>query len=161
MARKKNKRGAADPTLAVNRAASHNYHLLQRFEAGIALTGTEVKSAREGRVNLKEAYARVRDGEVYLHGAHISPYTHGNRENHEPLRVRKLLLHAREIRKLSRETDSGGVTIVPTRMYLKRGRIKVELALARGKRQHDKREDKRKREAEREMARARGVRAAR
>ncbi len=150
-----------EPTLAANRAASHNYHLLQRFEAGIVLTGTEVKSAREGRVNLKEAYARVQGGEVWLHGAHVSPYTHGNRENVDPVRVRKLLLHAREIRKLARETDSGGTTIVPTRLYLKNGRIKLEIALARGKRMHDKRDTKRKREMEREIERAVSARNAR
>jgi len=99
--------------LATNRAAGHLYHLMQRFEAGIVLTGTEVKSARQGKVNLKDAYARVREGEVFLHNAHISPYTQGNRENHEPMRTRKLLLHAREIRKIARETVTTGLTIEP------------------------------------------------
>jgi len=145
--------------LATNRAASHQYHLLQRFEAGIVLTGTEVKSARQGKVNLKDAYARVSEGEVFLHSAHISPYTQGNRENHEPRRTRKLLLHAREIRKLARETVTTGLTLVATRMYLKNGRVKVELALARGKKLHDKREASRRREMDREMARARGSRS--
>lgn len=151
---KKGTSGPERPTLATNRAASHDYHLLQRYEAGIVLTGTEVKSARQGRVNLKEAYARIKEGEVWLHGAHFSPYTHGNRENEDPLRVRKLLLNAREIRKLARQTESGGTTLVPTRLYLKDGRIKLEIALARGKRAHDKRESKRKREMEREIERA-------
>lgn len=144
--------------LASNRSASHEYHLLQRFEAGIALTGTEVKSARQGRVNLKDAYARVEQGEVFLHSAHIGPYAQANRDNHEPRRTRKLLLHAREIRKLGRETVTTGLTLVATRMYLKNGRIKVELALARGKKLHDKREASRRREMDKEIARARGSR---
>ena len=144
--------------LATNRSAGHEYQLLDRFECGIVLTGTEVKSARQGKVNLKDAFARVQDGEVFLHNAHISPYTEGNRENHEPRRTRKLLLHAREIRKLARQTVTTGLTLVATRVYLKRGRIKVELALARGKKLHDKREATRKKEMDREMARARGSR---
>ena len=147
--------------LARNRAASHEFHLLQRIEAGIVLGGTEVKSARLGNVNLKDAYARVKDGEVFLYNAHFSPYEQGNRQNQEPRRTRKLLLHAREIRKLAKETQSGGTTIVPTQLYLKRGRIKVELALARGKKLYAKREASRKREMEQEMARARGSRALR
>ncbi len=145
--------------LAKNRAASHGYHLFQRFEAGIALRGTEVKSARQGKVNLKDAYARVQNDEVFLMNVHISPYTQGNRENHEPMRPRKLLLHAREIRKIGRETIATALTIVPTRMYLKNGRIKVELALARGKKLFDKRETSRRREIEKEMARAKGSRS--
>jgi len=149
---------AGPGVLASHRAAAHEYHLFQRFEAGIVLTGTEVKSAREGRVNLKDAYAAVKDGEMFLCNAHIGPYSPGHRENHEPLRRRKLLLHAAEIRKLARETTTAGHTLVPTRMYLKEGRIKVELALARGKKLHDKRESERRRESEREMARARGSR---
>jgi SsrA-binding protein len=146
--------------LATNRSAAHEYRLFQRFEAGIVLAGTEVKSARQGKVNLKDAYARVHEGEIFLHNAHISPYAQGNRENHEPLRTRKLLLHAREIRKLGRETVRSGLTLVATRMYLKNGRIKVELALARGKKLHDKREATRRREMDREMDRARGSRSA-
>ncbi len=146
----------SDQTLANNRAAAHEFHLLQRLEAGIVLTGTEVKSAREGGVSLKQSYARVRNGEAFLVNAHFAPYGQGNRANHEPLRTRKLLLHAREIRKLERETSQGGVTLVPTRLYLKSGLIKVELALARGKKLHDKRETIRRREVERELARARG-----
>ena len=131
------------------------YDLLERFEAGIVLTGTEVKSARAGKINLKDAYARVRDGEMFLFKAHISPYEQGNRANHEPERTRKLLLHAREILKLDREITLSGMTLIPTRVYLKNGRIKVELALAKGKKLHDKRESSRKREMEREAARAR------
>ena len=145
--------------LATNRAASHEFHLLERFEAGIVLTGTEVKSARRGGVSLKEAYAKVQRGEVFLLNAHFAPYEQGNRENPEPLRPRKLLLHAREIRKLDRETQPGGAALVPTRLYLKDGRVKLEIALARGKKSHDKREAVRQRDAEREMERARGRRA--
>jgi len=145
--------------LATNRAASHEYHLLHRTEAGIVLEGTEVKSARAGKVNLKEAYARIENGEVWLHGAHISPYSHGNRENHEPVRPRKLLLHAAEIRKLAKETASSGVTLVPTKMYVKNGRIKVEIAVGRGKKLYDKREASKKRDMDREMERATGRRS--
>jgi SsrA-binding protein len=148
-------------TLATHRRALHDYHLEQRIESGIVLTGTEVKSVREGLVNLREGYAQVRDGEVFLHNVHISPYAQGNRENHEPLRTRKLLLHAREIRKLARETESAGVTLVPLRLYLKSGRIKLELAVGRGKKQYDKREATRRREAEREIDRAAGSRTVR
>ena len=112
-------------------------------------------------MNLKEAYARVKEGEVYLLSAHISPYEQGNRANHDPVRPRKLLLHAREIKKLDRETTRGGMTLIATRLYLKRGRIKIEIALARGKKLHDKRESSRKREVEKEMARAKGSRTLR
>ena len=154
------KRQDGPRVLASNRAAGHEYHLLERYEAGVVLTGTEVKSARAGKVNLKDAYARVERGELFLYNAHISPYEQGNRENHEPLRPRKLLLHAHEIRKLARETVATGLTIVPTRLYLKDGRIKVEVALARGKKLHDKREASREREVRREMDRARGSRSA-
>jgi SsrA-binding protein len=160
MSGKKKKGGKAsnEAVLATNRKARHDYHLFDRFEAGICLTGTEVKSVRQGGINLKEAYARVRDGEVFLHGAHISPYTHGNRENVDPVRTRKLLLNSREIRKLSRETETTGMTIVPTRAYLKNGWVKIEVAVARGKKTYDKRESTRKREMQREMDRARGAR---
>ncbi len=148
-----------EKNLATNRAASHEFHLLQRIEAGIVLTGTEVKSARAGKVNLKDAFARIdKAGEIFLHNAHFSPYSHGNRQNHEPVRPRKLLLHAREIRKLVKQVEAGGRTLVPLRLYLKNGRVKVELALAQGKKLHDKREASRKREMEQEMERARGAR---
>lgn len=157
---KKGKGPDGHAVLATHRAASHEYFILTRFEAGIVLTGTEVKSCRAGSINLKEAYARVADGEVWLHGAHISPYAQGNRENPDPVRSRKLLLHAKEIRKLAKETESGGVTLVPLRAYLKNGKVKIEIALARGKKAHDKRESIRTKDAEREIARARGARQA-
>lgn len=152
---KKNKRGGENPVLATNRSATFEYHLSSRIEAGIALTGPEVKSARQGRVNLKEAFIRIRDGEAFLHGCHISPYTHSRTEGTDPLRTRRLLLHAREIRKLAKQVSASGMTLVPTRMYLKRGRIKIEIAVAQGKRAHDKREAIRRKEVERELARAR------
>jgi SsrA-binding protein len=123
------------------------------------LTGTEVKSARAGRVNLKDAFARIAGGEAFLINAHFSPYDPGSRSNVDPLRERKLLLHAREIRKLAKDVSVAGTTIVPTRLYLKDGRIKVELALATGKRLHDKRDAARERELDREIARARRSRA--
>ena len=129
-----------EQVLASNRAAFHNYHVLEKFEAGVALTGTEVKSVLAGRVQLKEGYVAVRDGEVWLFNAHISPYSHGNRENHEPLRTRKLLLHKREIEKLDQAAVKDGMTLVPLRIYLKSRRIKVEIAVARGKKMYDKRE---------------------
>jgi SsrA-binding protein len=150
--------GNNDRVLASNRAATHEYHLLQRIEAGIVLRGTEVKSVREGKVVLKDAYARFEKGEATLHHLHISPYSHGRVESHDPLRPRRLLLHAREIRKLAKESDTSGMTVVPLRLYLKAGRIKVELALARGKKEYDKREASRRKEVEREMARERGPR---
>jgi SsrA-binding protein len=125
---------------ATNRAAYHEYHILETFECGIALVGTEVKSIREGKANLKDAYAAVRDGEAWLLNAHISPYTHGNRENHDPLRTRKLLLHKSQIEKLAGTTIDKGLALVPTKMYFKEGRVKVEIALARGKKLYDKRE---------------------
>ncbi len=146
-----------NPVLASNRAAHHEYHLLERIEAGIALTGPEVKSVRDGRVSLKEAYAKIRDGEAFLLDAHISPYLPGSRDNLDPARPRKLLLHAREIRKLERASESSGMTLVATRMYLKGGRIKVEIALAKGKKAYDKREAGRREEARREIERARGA----
>ena len=139
-----------EKVLAANRAAYHNYHIGDRFEAGIALTGTEVKSAMAGRVQLKEAYVSVRDGEVWLFNAHISPYSHGNRENHEPLRTRKLLLHKREIFKLDDAAAKQGMTLVPTQVYLKNGRIKLEVGVAKGKKLYDKRETEMKRTVERE-----------
>lgn len=153
MAKKPTNEGSR--ALATNRSASHEYHLLKRIEAGIVLTGPEVKSAREGRVQLKESYARIRNGEVFLHRCHISPYANATVPDYDPVRTRKLLLHAREIQKLAKELDTTGVTLVPTKVYLRNGRIKVEVALARGKRLYDKRESKKKAEQEREMARAR------
>lgn len=155
---KKDKKGRENPVLATNRAASHDYFLISRIEAGIALTGTEVKSVREGRINLKESYCRVKGGEIYLHQAHISPYSHGSPDQHDPVRVRKLLLHAREIRKLAKQIDSAGMSLIPTKAYLRNGRVKIEIAVARGKRAYDKRETKKRKEAEREMARLRSER---
>jgi SsrA-binding protein len=136
--------------LATNREAYHNYHILETHECGIALTGTEVKSIREGRCNLKDSYAQVRNGEAWLFNAHISPYSHGNRENHDPTRTRKLLLHKREIERLIGKAQEKGLTLVPTRMYLKNGRVKLELAVAKGKKLFDKRETEKRREADRE-----------
>jgi SsrA-binding protein len=143
----------AEKLIADNRKARHDYHLLDRVEAGIALTGTEVKSLREGRVELRQSYADVRDGEVWLIGAHIAEYGHGNIQNHEPDRDRKLLLHRREISSLIGKVQERGLTLVPTRLYWKNGRAKVELALARGKEQRDKRRDIAKREAQRDIER--------
>jgi SsrA-binding protein len=139
-----------EKVLATNRAASHNYHILDKYEAGIALTGTEVKSVLGGRVQLKEGYVAIREGEAWLFNAHISPYAHGNRENHEPLRTRKLLLHRREIARLDEAIAKQGMTLVATRIYLKNRRIKIEVAIARGKKLYDKRETELRRTVERE-----------
>lgn len=139
-----------EKVLAANRAAFHEYHISDKYEAGIALTGTEVKSVMGGRVQLKESYVAVRDGEVWLFNAHISPYSHGNRENHEPLRTRKLLLHKREIGRLDDATAKQGMTLVATRAYLKNGRIKIEVGVAKGKKLYDKRETEMRRTVERE-----------
>lgn len=141
---------AGERDASVNRAASHNYFLLDRFEAGVALRGTEVKSIREGKANLKDAYGIIKDGEAYLLNAHIGPYSHGNVSNHEALRTRKLLLHQQEIRKLSSQTQIKGHTLIPTRLYFRHGKVKCELAIAKGKQDWDKRETERRREADRE-----------
>ena len=139
-----------EKVLASNRAAYHEYHILDKYEAGIVLTGTEVKSVLGGRVQLKEGYVAIRDGEAWLFNAHISPYSHGNRENHEPLRTRKLLLHRREIEQLDLATVKQGMTLVATRIYLKKRHIKIEVAIARGKKMYDKRETELRRTVERE-----------
>jgi SsrA-binding protein len=136
--------------LSDNRSAGHLYHLSDRMEAGLVLTGTEVKAARSGKIQLKEAYGEVAANEAWLVNAHISQYSHGNIMNHEPVRRRKLLLHRSEIRKLQETTREKGLTVVPTKLYLKNGRIKVELAVGRGKKLHDKRETARAREMEAE-----------
>jgi len=142
--------------VATNRKAFHDYAIEEKFEAGMVLKGTEVKSIREGRVNLRDSYASVDGNEVILHHCHISPYSHGNIMNHDPLRPRKLLLHRKEINKLLGRTQQKGLTLVPLRIYFTaRGFAKVELALARGKKQYDRREEMREREADREMERAR------
>ncbi len=145
---------------AVNRSASHNYFLTDRYEAGVALRGTEVKSIREGKANLKDAYGLLKDGEAFLLNAHIGTFSHGNTMNHEETRTRKLLLHKDELRKLAIKTNEKGFTLIPTRLYFKHGRVKCELAVAKGKQDWDKRETERKREADREAraAIARGQR---
>jgi len=139
-----------DRVVATNREAYHNYHILETHECGIALTGTEVKSIREGRCNLKDGYAQIRKSEAFLVNVHISPYSHGNRDNHDPTRTRKLLLHKSEIDKLAGKVQEKGLTLVPTKMYLKNGRIKLEIGIAKGKKLYDKRETERRREADRE-----------
>lgn len=136
--------------LSENRKAGHDYFLLDRLEAGLVLTGTEVKAAKDGKVQLKEAYAAVLGNEAWLINAHISQYSHGNRENHPPIRNRKLLLHRKEIDKLLGQTREKGLSLIPTKIYLKNGRIKCEVALAKGKKLHDKREAERARTAEAE-----------
>lgn len=140
--------------MARNPRATHDYHILETWETGIVLTGTEVKSLRQGKASIKEAFALVRRGEVWLEGMHITPYEHGNRWNHEPVRGRKLLLHRREIEKLIGATQQKGLALVPLELYFQRGRAKVALGLGRGKKLHDKRQDLRKRIDDREMARA-------
>jgi len=137
-----------------NRKARHDYHIEDTYEAGLVLTGTEVKSLRAGKANLRDAHAEIRDGELLLVGSHISAYEQGNRFNHEPLRTRKLLMHRREIMRLRAQVAEKGYTLVPLRLYWHNGRAKVELALARGKRQYDKRDAMAKRDTDREMARA-------
>jgi SsrA-binding protein len=141
---------SAVQVLSDNRQAGHHYFLMDRYEAGMVLTGTEVKAAKSGKIQLKDAYAAVLDNEVWLINAHISQYSHGNRENHPPVRNRKLLLHRREIERLRGETRERGLSLIPTRIYLKDGRIKCELAIAKGKKLHDKREAERTRAAEAE-----------
>lgn len=142
-----------DETIALNRRARHEFTIEDTFEAGIVLTGTEIKSVRARKVNLADAYARVEHDEAWLIGAHIAPFERGNRNNHEPKRTRKLLLHRSEIDELLAITKSKGLTIVPLRLYLSRGRAKVELGLARGKKLHDRRRDIAEREARRDVAR--------
>jgi SsrA-binding protein len=134
--------------LSDNRQASHNYFLLDRFEAGMVLTGTEVKAAKAGKIQLRESYGVINKNEAWLNNAHISEYSHGNRENHVPVRSRKLLLHRREIDKLLGQTQEKGLSLIPTKIYLKDGRIKCEIALAKGKKLHDKREAERAKSAE-------------
>jgi SsrA-binding protein len=141
-------------TLSDNRQAGHNYYLLEKYEAGIQLSGTEVKAAKTGKVQLKESYADILENEAWLINAHISEYSHGNRENHQPMRRRKLLLHREEIDKLHGKVREKGLALVPTRMYLKNGKIKLEVAVGRGKKLHDKREAERAREQQDEARRA-------
>ena len=140
--------------VASNRQASHRYHLLERWECGLVLQGTEVKALRDGKAQIKDGYASVRDGEGWLHNVHIPPYGPASRENHEPERPRKLLMHKREIDRLIGKTREKGLTLVPTRLYFSNGRAKVEIALARGKDVGDKRQSIKEREMKREMERA-------
>lgn len=144
--------------IAQNRKARHEYEILQTLEAGIVLVGTEVKALRGGRVNLGDSYAEIKGGEIWLVKLHIGPYDMGNRANHEPFRRRKLLLNRRELRKLQPRLDEGGRTLIPLKIYFKRGLVKIEIALARGKKLHDKRQDKAKLDAERQIARITGRR---
>ena len=148
------KNAAQEKLIASNKKAFHDFHVLQKLEAGLELTGTEVKSLREKGANLKDSYVMFKNGEAYLFGAHISPYTHGNRENHEPERTRKLLLHRREIDKLQGQVVEKGMSIVPLRLYFRGGRVKAEIGVVKGKKQYDKRETEKKREADREAAAA-------
>ena len=140
--------------IAQNKKAFHDYAIEERFEAGIVLKGTEIKSIRAGRVNLKDSFARIEKGEVFLYNMHISPYEQGNRYNHDPLRTRKLLLHKSEINKLIGKTKESGYSLIPLKIYIKNGFAKVELALAKGKKKYDKREDLKKKAAQREIERA-------
>jgi SsrA-binding protein len=140
--------------IAENRKARFNYFIEETVEAGLALVGTEVKALREGHVNLKDAYARIANGEAWLHQMHISPYSHASYDNHDPLRVRKLLLHKREIEKLAGKINEAGRSLVPLEIYFRRGKVKITLALVRGKRQYDKRETIRRRDEQRELERA-------
>ncbi len=146
----RSERQKAEKIIAENRKAHHDYHLLETFEAGIALVGTEVKSIREGRVNLRDSFGRVQDGEVFVHNVHISAYSHRGYADHEATRPRKLLLHKSEIRKLIGKVVERGMTLVPVRLYFKNGRVKVAISLAKGKKEHDRRETIKRREAERE-----------
>jgi SsrA-binding protein len=148
------KKEFSEKNICQNKTARLNYFIDDTFEAGIVLVGTEVKSLREGRANLKDSYAVVKDEEVYLHELHISPYTHGNRYNHDPLRVRKLLLHKQEIRRLYGKSRERGLTLIPLKMYFKNGKIKVEIGIGRGKKLHDKREDIKLKEDRRDIERA-------
>jgi SsrA-binding protein len=146
----KTEREAAQQIIADNRKAAHDYHFVETFEAGVALLGTEVKSIRDGGANLRDSFARVEGGEVWLYNVHVAAYRNRGSSDHEPTRRRKLLLHRREIRKLIWKTAERGMTIEPVRMYFKNGRVKVAIALAKGKKAHDKRETIKRREAERE-----------
>ncbi len=143
----------AKKIIAINRKARRDYEIIESLEAGMALKGTEVKSLREGKINFKDSYARIQGGEVYLINAHISPYSHGNLQNHDPLRERKLLLHKFEIKRLTGKTEEKGLTLVPLRAYFVKGRAKIELGLARGKKHIDKRETIKRRVMDREVER--------
>ena len=146
----RSEREQAQKSIAENRKAFHDFHILETFEAGVVLQGTEVKAIREGNVNLRDSFARVESGEIWMYNVHINPYSHRGYADHEPTRRRKLLLHRQEIRKLIGKTVERGMTLVPTRLYFKNGHVKVALGLAKGKKAHDKRETIKRREADRE-----------
>ena len=147
------KKPAGEKIIAQNKTARLNYFIDDTYEAGIALVGTEVKALREGKANLKDSYALVRDGEVFVHEMHISPYTYGNRENHDPLRVRKLLLHKGEIKRLYGKSRERGLALIPLKLYFKSGKVKIEIGVGRGKRLYDKRESLKVKEDRREIER--------
>ena len=155
MGKNKSEAKSGNRLIAQNKKAYHDYEVLETFEAGMVLLGTEVKSLREGRANLKDSYARVKRSEVFLYGLHISPYTHASYDNHEPERVRKLLLHRYEIKRLLGKTQERGLSLIPTKVYFSGGRVKVELALGQGKKLYDKRQSIKKKEEAREMDRLR------
>jgi SsrA-binding protein len=148
------KPSSGEKLIASNKKALHDYFIVQKLEAGVVLTGTEVKALRDGKANLKDAYVIFKNGEAYLFGLHISPYSHGNIQNHDPDRTRKLLLHKRELEKLHSQTAEKGLTVVPLRLYFKGARVKAEIAVVRGKKQYDKRDTERTRELDREAASA-------
>lgn len=147
------KKKAGEKMIAQNKTARVNYFIEETFEAGLVLLGTEVKALREGKANMKDCYAVVRDGEVFVHDMHIGPYSHANRMNHDPLRVRKLLLHAREIRRLYGKSREKGLALIPLRLYFRDGRVKMELGVAKGKKLYDKRESLKVKADKREMER--------
>ena len=155
----KQEAAAGEKTICVNRQARHNYFIDETYEAGLVLVGSEVKSLRDGKANLVDSYAQIRRGEAYLINSHISPYAGANRFNHEPTRTRKLLLHSREIERLTGKTKERGLTLIPLRLYFKNGRAKVELGLARGKKLYDKRETLKRKMAQREVERSIKVRS--
>ncbi len=155
--RKQSTKEAKTRPVSVNRKAYHDYTILDTVEAGLALTGTEIKSIREGKVNIRDAFARAENGEMWLMGAHIAPYASGSRYNHDPMRSRKLLLHRMQIFELTRKLREKGLTLVPLSLYFKRGLAKIELGIAKGKKLYDKRDAIAKRDADREMERSRGV----
>lgn len=147
------KKQSGEKIIAQNKTARLNYFIDETMEAGISLVGTEVKALREGKVNLKDSYAMVEGGEVFVHDMHISPYSHGNRMNHEPLRKRKLLLHGREIKRLYGKSRERGLALIPLKLYFRNGRVKLELGVGKGKKLYDKREDMKGRDAKREIER--------
>lgn len=147
------KKGTSEKIIAQNKTARINYYIEDTFEAGIVLVGTEVKALREGKANLKDCYALVKDGEVFVHDMHISPYSHGNRSNHDPLRVRKLLFHKTEIKRLYGKSKERGLALIPLKLYFRSGKVKIEIGVGRGKKLYDKRESLKVKEDRRDMER--------